>query len=184
MFLIPTTTIAVVISQQWRYEAWRSQMPAPGALNLGEWGRDTVVYIFGICVYLGWVCSVGYFLLGSFMAWKPISAESETEIKFVFPHLFCDAWIIMWHDDTYIIWHNLCYIFREKEDHEKELFKQWKRLNHQYTESALTNTTMKSLLENFSQYHQQEKTLPHEQQNMTNEICQIENKFDPFHDYI
>ena len=86
MFLIPTTTIAVVISQQWRYEAFRSQMPAPGVLNLGEWGRDTVVYIFGICVYLGWVCSVGYFLLGSFMAWKPISAESETEIKFVFRH--------------------------------------------------------------------------------------------------
>ena len=84
MFLIPTTTIAVVISQQWRYEAFRSQMPAPGALNLGEWGRDTVVYIFGICVYLGWVCSVGYFLLGSFMAWKPISADNEIEIKLVF----------------------------------------------------------------------------------------------------
>ena len=67
-------------------------MPAPGALNLGEWGRDTVVYIFGICVYLGWVCSVGYFLLGSFMVWQPISAESETEIKFVFPHLFCDTY--------------------------------------------------------------------------------------------
>ena len=80
--------------------------------------------------------------------------------------------------------HNLCYIFREKEDHEKELFKQWKRLNHQYTESALTNTTMKSLLENFSQYHHQDKTVPIEQQNMTNEIRQTENKFDPFHDYI
>ena len=75
-------------------------------------------------------------------------------------------------------------LFREKEDHEKELFQQWKRLNHQYTESALTNTTMKSLLENFSQYHHQEKALPHEQQNMTNEIRQTENKFDPFHDYI
>ena len=57
-------------------------------------------------------------------------------------------------------------------------------MNHQYTESALTNTTMKSLLENFSQYHQQEQALQQERQNMTNEIRQTENKFDPFHDYI
>ena len=48
----------------------------------------------------------------------------------------------------------------------------------------MTNSTMKSLLENFSQYHHQEKTLPREHQNMTNEIRQTENKFDPFHDYI
>lgn len=73
---------------------------------------------------------------------------------------------------------------RIKEDQEKELFKQWKRLNHQYTESAMTNTTIKSLLENFSQYNQIQQNEPTSEIMHGNTIRQNENKFDPFHDYI